>query len=160
MLWPWSDIISVVHRIVNILKRSGVFRLSKSLDAPSLQNISVTVKSHQLLTVIGPVGAGKVSALLWTCIASGSRVKWFGLWRQTVCLNKRRQQNNQSRLTLRKLSLFLHCSHVHIHPLFPTVIPAERHLGRAASRLGDAEGGRSAHLFCPAALGVPWNHPQ
>uniref|UniRef100_A0A671USD4 Multidrug resistance-associated protein 4-like n=1 Tax=Sparus aurata TaxID=8175 RepID=A0A671USD4_SPAAU len=49
--------------IVNILKRSGVFRLSKSLDAPSLQNISVTVKSHQLLTVIGPVGAGKSSLL-------------------------------------------------------------------------------------------------
>ncbi|XP_071321048.1 ATP-binding cassette sub-family C member 4-like isoform X2 [Trachinotus anak] len=35
----------------------------KSLDAPSLQNISVTVKSHQLLTVIGPVGAGKSSLL-------------------------------------------------------------------------------------------------
>ncbi|XP_060888303.1 ATP-binding cassette sub-family C member 4-like [Labrus mixtus] len=35
----------------------------KSLDAPSLQNVSVTVKSHQLLTVIGPVGAGKSSLL-------------------------------------------------------------------------------------------------
>ncbi|XP_041822005.1 ATP-binding cassette sub-family C member 4-like isoform X1 [Chelmon rostratus] len=35
----------------------------KSLDAPSLQNISITVKSHQLLTVIGPVGAGKSSLL-------------------------------------------------------------------------------------------------
>ncbi|XP_006810460.2 multidrug resistance-associated protein 4-like, partial [Neolamprologus brichardi] len=31
----------------------------KSLDAPSLQNVSITAKSHQLLTVIGPVGAGK-----------------------------------------------------------------------------------------------------
>uniref|UniRef100_UPI003AAC75F7 ATP-binding cassette sub-family C member 4-like n=1 Tax=Centroberyx gerrardi TaxID=166262 RepID=UPI003AAC75F7 len=35
----------------------------KSLDAPSLQNISLTVKSHQLLAVIGPVGAGKSSLL-------------------------------------------------------------------------------------------------
>ncbi|XP_070711624.1 ATP-binding cassette sub-family C member 4-like [Pempheris klunzingeri] len=35
----------------------------KSLDAPSLQNISITMKSHQLLTVIGPVGAGKSSLL-------------------------------------------------------------------------------------------------
>ncbi|KAI3365805.1 hypothetical protein L3Q82_000804 [Scortum barcoo] len=35
----------------------------KTLDAPSLQNISLTVKSHQLLTVVGPVGAGKSSLL-------------------------------------------------------------------------------------------------
>ncbi|XP_063733833.1 ATP-binding cassette sub-family C member 4-like isoform X2 [Eleginops maclovinus] len=35
----------------------------KSLDAPSLQNISITVKPHKLLTVIGPVGAGKSSLL-------------------------------------------------------------------------------------------------
>ncbi|XP_035533359.1 multidrug resistance-associated protein 4-like [Morone saxatilis] len=35
----------------------------ESLDAPSLQNVSITVKSHQLLTVIGPVGAGKSSLL-------------------------------------------------------------------------------------------------
>uniref|UniRef100_A0A668S4I0 Multidrug resistance-associated protein 4 n=1 Tax=Oreochromis aureus TaxID=47969 RepID=A0A668S4I0_OREAU len=35
----------------------------KSLDAPSLQNVSITAKSHQLLTVIGPVGAGKSSLL-------------------------------------------------------------------------------------------------
>ncbi|XP_069376946.1 ATP-binding cassette sub-family C member 4-like isoform X2 [Paralichthys olivaceus] len=35
----------------------------KSLDAPSLQNVSVAVKSHQLLTVIGPVGSGKSSLL-------------------------------------------------------------------------------------------------
>uniref|UniRef100_A0A8C3ALW2 Multidrug resistance-associated protein 4 n=1 Tax=Cyclopterus lumpus TaxID=8103 RepID=A0A8C3ALW2_CYCLU len=35
----------------------------KSLDAPSLENISITMKSHQLLTVIGPVGAGKSSLL-------------------------------------------------------------------------------------------------
>ncbi|XP_070850126.1 ATP-binding cassette sub-family C member 4-like [Chaetodon trifascialis] len=35
----------------------------KSLDAPSLQNVSVTVKTNQLLAVIGPVGAGKSSLL-------------------------------------------------------------------------------------------------
>nr|XP_046237998.1 ATP-binding cassette sub-family C member 4-like isoform X2 [Scatophagus argus] len=35
----------------------------KSLDAPSLQNISLTLNSNQLLTVIGPVGAGKSSLL-------------------------------------------------------------------------------------------------
>ncbi|XP_049919634.1 ATP-binding cassette sub-family C member 4-like isoform X3 [Epinephelus moara] len=35
----------------------------KSLDTPSLQNISITVKSHKLLTIIGPVGAGKSSLL-------------------------------------------------------------------------------------------------
>uniref|UniRef100_A0A8C3AJU5 Multidrug resistance-associated protein 4 n=1 Tax=Cyclopterus lumpus TaxID=8103 RepID=A0A8C3AJU5_CYCLU len=35
----------------------------QSLDAPSLENISITMKSHQLLTVIGPVGAGKSSLL-------------------------------------------------------------------------------------------------
>ncbi|XP_040034735.2 ATP-binding cassette sub-family C member 4 isoform X1 [Gasterosteus aculeatus] len=36
---------------------------NKSLDSPSLQNICITLKSHQLLTVIGPVGAGKSSLL-------------------------------------------------------------------------------------------------
>uniref|UniRef100_A0A3B4WEE6 Multidrug resistance-associated protein 4-like n=1 Tax=Seriola lalandi dorsalis TaxID=1841481 RepID=A0A3B4WEE6_SERLL len=35
----------------------------KSSDAPSLQNVSVSVMSHQLLIVIGPVGAGKSSLL-------------------------------------------------------------------------------------------------
>ncbi|XP_061693359.1 ATP-binding cassette sub-family C member 4-like [Syngnathoides biaculeatus] len=35
----------------------------KFLDSPSLQNISLTMKSHQLLAVIGPVGAGKSSLL-------------------------------------------------------------------------------------------------
>ncbi|XP_033471881.1 ATP-binding cassette sub-family C member 4-like isoform X2 [Epinephelus lanceolatus] len=35
----------------------------KSLDTPSLQNISITVNSHKLLTIIGPVGAGKSSLL-------------------------------------------------------------------------------------------------
>ncbi|XP_029941882.1 multidrug resistance-associated protein 4-like [Salarias fasciatus] len=35
----------------------------KTLDAPSLLNISVTAKLHQLVIVIGPVGAGKSSLL-------------------------------------------------------------------------------------------------
>uniref|UniRef100_A0A8C1P8U4 Multidrug resistance-associated protein 4 n=1 Tax=Cyprinus carpio TaxID=7962 RepID=A0A8C1P8U4_CYPCA len=35
----------------------------KSLDAPTLQNLSLTVKPGQLLAVIGPVGAGKSSLL-------------------------------------------------------------------------------------------------
>ncbi|XP_077370470.1 ATP-binding cassette sub-family C member 4-like isoform X2 [Festucalex cinctus] len=35
----------------------------KFLDSPSLQNISLAVKSHQLLAVIGPVGSGKSSLL-------------------------------------------------------------------------------------------------
>ncbi|XP_041940167.1 ATP-binding cassette sub-family C member 4-like isoform X1 [Alosa sapidissima] len=35
----------------------------KTLDAPTLQNISLSVKSEQLLAVIGPVGAGKSSLL-------------------------------------------------------------------------------------------------
>ncbi|KAM4609455.1 ATP-binding cassette sub-family C member 4-like [Polymixia lowei] len=35
----------------------------KMLDAPTLQNISFTVRSEQLLAVIGPVGAGKSSLL-------------------------------------------------------------------------------------------------
>uniref|UniRef100_A0A3B4B9R6 Uncharacterized protein n=1 Tax=Periophthalmus magnuspinnatus TaxID=409849 RepID=A0A3B4B9R6_9GOBI len=34
-----------------------------SLDAPSLQNVSITAKPHQLLAVVGPVGAGKSSLL-------------------------------------------------------------------------------------------------
>lgn len=36
----------------------------QSLDAPSLQSISLTLNSNQLLAVIGPVGAGKVRHLL------------------------------------------------------------------------------------------------
>uniref|UniRef100_A0A3Q3LYS7 Multidrug resistance-associated protein 4-like n=1 Tax=Labrus bergylta TaxID=56723 RepID=A0A3Q3LYS7_9LABR len=35
----------------------------KNLDAPSLQNISFTLNSNQLVAVIGPVGAGKSSLL-------------------------------------------------------------------------------------------------
>ncbi|PWA31974.1 hypothetical protein CCH79_00018855, partial [Gambusia affinis] len=35
----------------------------KTLDSPSLQNISLSVKPHQLVAVIGPVGAGKSSLL-------------------------------------------------------------------------------------------------
>ncbi|XP_068447107.1 ATP-binding cassette sub-family C member 4-like [Clinocottus analis] len=35
----------------------------KILDSPSLQNVCITMKSRQLVTVIGPVGAGKSSLL-------------------------------------------------------------------------------------------------
>ncbi|XP_068165847.1 ATP-binding cassette sub-family C member 4-like isoform X1 [Antennarius striatus] len=35
----------------------------KCLDAPSLQDVSLAVKSHQLVAVVGPVGAGKSSLL-------------------------------------------------------------------------------------------------
>ncbi|XP_034534130.1 multidrug resistance-associated protein 4-like [Notolabrus celidotus] len=35
----------------------------KSMDAPSLQNISLSLNSNQLVAVIGPVGAGKSSLL-------------------------------------------------------------------------------------------------
>ena len=34
------------------------------LEAPTLQNVSFTVKPEQLLAVIGPVGAGKVRSVL------------------------------------------------------------------------------------------------
>ncbi|XP_041637494.1 ATP-binding cassette sub-family C member 4-like [Cheilinus undulatus] len=79
-----SETIVSIHRIENFLLLDEVERRKlpldekiekcvelqkltcywdKSLDAPSLQNVSVTVKAHQLLTVIGPVGAGKSSLL-------------------------------------------------------------------------------------------------
>uniref|UniRef100_A0A8C1F9V6 Multidrug resistance-associated protein 4 n=1 Tax=Cyprinus carpio carpio TaxID=630221 RepID=A0A8C1F9V6_CYPCA len=38
-------------------------KVSSTLDAPTLQNVSFTVKPGQLLAVIGPVGAGKSSLL-------------------------------------------------------------------------------------------------
>uniref|UniRef100_A0A087XBS8 Multidrug resistance-associated protein 4 n=1 Tax=Poecilia formosa TaxID=48698 RepID=A0A087XBS8_POEFO len=81
-----SETIVSVHRIKNFLTLQEVERRTfelhleemkesavameklscswdKSLDSPSLQNISVSVKPHQLLAVIGPVGAGKSSLL-------------------------------------------------------------------------------------------------
>ncbi|KAM3862000.1 ATP-binding cassette sub-family C member 4-like [Diretmus argenteus] len=45
---------------------------NKMLDAPTLQNVSFTVSSQQLLAVIGPVGAGK-SSLLSTILGELSR---------------------------------------------------------------------------------------
>lgn len=42
------------------------------MDAPSLQNISLNLSSNQLLAVIGPVGAGKVSSP--TCVVISARV--------------------------------------------------------------------------------------
>uniref|UniRef100_A0A3B3XE74 ATP-binding cassette, sub-family C (CFTR/MRP), member 4 n=1 Tax=Poecilia mexicana TaxID=48701 RepID=A0A3B3XE74_9TELE len=68
-----SETIVSVHRIKNFLtlqeKTFGGKNfisccwIFQSLDSPSLQNISVSVKPHQLLAVIGPVGAGKSSLL-------------------------------------------------------------------------------------------------
>uniref|UniRef100_A0A668AYE5 Multidrug resistance-associated protein 4 n=1 Tax=Myripristis murdjan TaxID=586833 RepID=A0A668AYE5_9TELE len=46
----------------------------KMLDAPTLQNVSFTVRSEQLLAVIGPVGAGK-SSLLSTILGELSQEK-------------------------------------------------------------------------------------
>uniref|UniRef100_A0A672ZTF0 ATP-binding cassette, sub-family C (CFTR/MRP), member 4 n=1 Tax=Sphaeramia orbicularis TaxID=375764 RepID=A0A672ZTF0_9TELE len=42
---------------------NSVFEVVDGLDAPSLQNVSFTLNSQQLLAVIGPVGAGKSSLL-------------------------------------------------------------------------------------------------
>ncbi|KAM4711153.1 ATP-binding cassette sub-family C member 4-like isoform 1-T1 [Anableps anableps] len=81
-----SETVVSVHRIKNFLTLEEVERKTfdlhleaikenaiaiekltcywdKSLDSPSLQNISVTVKPHQLLAIIGPVGGGKSSLL-------------------------------------------------------------------------------------------------
>lgn len=46
-------------RLLRSLKAALLFIL-QTLDAPSLQDVSFTVNSNQLLAVIGPVGAGKV----------------------------------------------------------------------------------------------------
>ncbi|TNN61503.1 Multidrug resistance-associated protein 4 [Liparis tanakae] len=46
-----------------VVIRDLVCYWDKSLDAPSLQNLSLTLNSNQLLAVIGPVGAGKSSLL-------------------------------------------------------------------------------------------------
>uniref|UniRef100_A0A674EFY1 Cystic fibrosis transmembrane conductance regulator n=1 Tax=Salmo trutta TaxID=8032 RepID=A0A674EFY1_SALTR len=67
---------SAVRLTVTLFFPSAVEKLSETLisvrrikvlkciqDAPSLQNLSLTVKSEQLVAVIGPVGAGKSSLL-------------------------------------------------------------------------------------------------
>lgn len=41
---------------------SSAFLFFQMLEAPTLQNVSFTVKPEQLVAVIGPVGAGKVCA--------------------------------------------------------------------------------------------------
>uniref|UniRef100_A0A3Q3XP58 ATP-binding cassette, sub-family C (CFTR/MRP), member 4 n=1 Tax=Mola mola TaxID=94237 RepID=A0A3Q3XP58_MOLML len=54
---------------------------NKMLEAPTLQNVSFTVKSGQLLAVIGPVGAGKsslLSAILGELSQEGGVVKVKG----------------------------------------------------------------------------------
>uniref|UniRef100_A0A7N6BYU1 Multidrug resistance-associated protein 4 n=1 Tax=Anabas testudineus TaxID=64144 RepID=A0A7N6BYU1_ANATE len=43
--------------------RVSIRRIQVNLDAPTLQNISLSVNSNKLLAVIGPVGAGKSSLL-------------------------------------------------------------------------------------------------
>lgn len=49
------------HAVERLVIRVLTFAcLLKTLDAPTLQNLSFSVKSEQLLAVIGPVGAGKV----------------------------------------------------------------------------------------------------
>uniref|UniRef100_A0A669CSF3 Cystic fibrosis transmembrane conductance regulator n=1 Tax=Oreochromis niloticus TaxID=8128 RepID=A0A669CSF3_ORENI len=60
-----------VHRVGAIYRHENATDFTKnqflfslqSLDAPSLQSISLTLNSNQLLAVIGPVGAGKSSLL-------------------------------------------------------------------------------------------------
>lgn len=111
----------------------------QSLDAPSLQDISLNLNSNHLLAVIGPVGAGKVSYLPVISVFDSS---WELLtdWDKTniwAC----------SCLTF-------------LHACFPPVLAAELHPWRAARRKGGPQGRRSADLRLPAALGVPWDHPQ
>lgn len=43
-----------------LLQLMYFFFCLQMLEAPTLQNVSFTVTSDQLLAVIGPVGAGKV----------------------------------------------------------------------------------------------------
>uniref|UniRef100_A0A8B9JMS0 Cystic fibrosis transmembrane conductance regulator n=1 Tax=Astyanax mexicanus TaxID=7994 RepID=A0A8B9JMS0_ASTMX len=52
----------VKHSVTTHVLRSLSF-FPQSLDAPTLQNVSFTVKPGMLLAVIGPVGAGKSSLL-------------------------------------------------------------------------------------------------
>uniref|UniRef100_A0A672ZR01 Cystic fibrosis transmembrane conductance regulator n=1 Tax=Sphaeramia orbicularis TaxID=375764 RepID=A0A672ZR01_9TELE len=51
--------------LIQFSKQNLIFNsvFEVSLDAPSLQNVSFTLNSQQLLAVIGPVGAGKSSLL-------------------------------------------------------------------------------------------------
>lgn len=62
-----------------ILMFKYVLHLLQSLDAPSLQNVSLALTSNQLLAVIGPVGAGKVRYLLMSSFQSRRAVveNWF-----------------------------------------------------------------------------------
>lgn len=53
---PWYVYVHVYHKCTN-----NFLHPLQSLDAPSLQDISLNLKSNHLLAVIGPVGSGKVS---------------------------------------------------------------------------------------------------
>lgn len=52
-----------------ILSKCDFFLNPQSLETPALQQLSFTVRRGELLAVIGPVGAGKVSldaySILW-----------------------------------------------------------------------------------------------
>lgn len=57
----------MVH--ILLLRKPNFFLNSQSLESPALQQLSFTVRRGELLAVIGPVGAGKVSlnvySVLW-----------------------------------------------------------------------------------------------
>lgn len=57
---------SMVHVYIHVHNKytNNFLHPLQSLDAPSLQDISLNLNSNHLLAVIGPVGAGKVSYLL------------------------------------------------------------------------------------------------
>lgn len=61
-----------VHCVAVLFTETSLSFFLQSLDAPSLQNISLTLNSNQLLAVIGPVGAGKVSYLHTSSFQSNS----------------------------------------------------------------------------------------
>lgn len=60
------DMVRLAERFLKMSGQSSVFLkqlikfVLQMLEAPTLQNVSLTVKSEQLVAVIGPVGAGKV----------------------------------------------------------------------------------------------------
>lgn len=53
---------------ISLLRNPDFFSNPQSLETPALQQISFTVKRGELLAVIGPVGAGKVSLNIYTIL--------------------------------------------------------------------------------------------